>query len=436
MTRTLLLAALLVAGAVSAEPPRASRVEVTSDPEGAMVSVDGVERGLSPQTLWDLKPGPHLFVLSKEGYEPADFTEEVAEGACLQREVTLVPQKGLLLVTTEPAGCDLLVNDLSVGETPRLVTDLEVTKAHCLTLRKTGYLTQNLSVKFAGRTPAVRQVKMVLDSGNLVCSSRPEGAKVLVDGHEGGVTPFTVERLAKGVHTVEFTMEGYASERKTVEIAPGDERRVSAELKPLPGALEVTSRPRGVSVVLDGVSKGNAPLTLSNVPAGEHTIRGSASGCLPFEKTVYVKPGETAQVSLELESDSGTLEVKSNPAGAQLLLDGKPWGVTKAIGGQDASDVLRVDVPSGEHEITLRLSGYGDATKKVKIVRGESVSVSAKLRRKFVPDVEVRTVSGSCPGVLLSNTSEGVTIETSPGVSRSFRHSEIRELKFLTDVLQ
>lgn len=437
MKRLLALPFLFIVSVLVAEEPRTSRVDLTSVPEGAVVCVDGIDRGVTPLTLWDIRPGEHHLVFSLDGYEDASVEATVAEGSYVQRSATLQPKKGLLLVTSEPSNCELFVDDVPFGTTPRLVTELEVTKSHQLILRKSGYLPQRQTVKFDGRRPAVRQIAMTLDSGNVICASSPEGARVAVNGVDAGITPLTLERMPKGISTFEFTLNGYRSVKKTVEILPGDERRVSVELEPLPGEIRITSHPRGIKVYLDGQLKDNAPTTLKDVTVGEHRIKGVLSGYIDFEKTVEVRPGDSFEVDLRLDSDVGSLEVKSNPSGAQILLDGRQIGVTRALGGQETSETLRFDsIPSGEHEVTFRLTGYGDVVRKVKVERGESSSLSARLKRKFVPDVEVRTVSGTYPGVLLSNTSEGVTIETSPGVSRSFRHSDIRELNFLSDTLK
>lgn len=437
MKRMLLLAATVAVFTAFAERPAPSRVDLASQPEGAFVSVDGVPRGNAPLTLWDLEPGEHLFSFSLPEYENEDFTAEVVAGGCLQQNATLTPQKGLLLVVSEPADCDLLVDNLSLGTTPRLVTDLDVTQTHRLTLRKTGYLPQQISVKFTGRTPLVKQVKMMLDSGTLVCSSEPAGATVVVNGEERGVTPLTLERLPKGRSSVTFRLDGYQSATREVDLRPGDERNLSVALTPLPGEIQVTSDPRGARIYLDGKLRGNAPLKLSGLVQGEYLIRAEGQGLVPFEKTVYAKAGECVDVEMRLESDCGTLEVRSNPAGAQVLIDGRQWGVTRALGGQDASETLKLEnVPSGDHTVVLRLAGYADATRQVTVTRGGSVSVAAKLKRQFIPDVEVRTLSGAYRGVLLSNNADGVTIETSPGVSRSFRHADIRELNFLTDALK
>ena len=49
-----------------------SRVTITSQPSGASVIIDGMDRGTTPITLFDLTPGPHHLKYRLAGYEERD----------------------------------------------------------------------------------------------------------------------------------------------------------------------------------------------------------------------------------------------------------------------------------------------------------------------------------------------------------------------------
>ena len=63
--------------------------------------------------------------------------------------------------------------------------------------------------------------------------------------------------------------------------------------------------------------------------------------------------------------------------------------------------------------------------------KGKTVQVKGVLKRVFTPDIEVVTSSGTYRGVLISNTPEGVEVETSMGVTSRFLRNNIREINII-----
>ena len=134
------------------------------------------------------------------------------EGGVAQKNAVLSPEKGLLLVTTEPAGCDVSLDGLSFGKTPRLITSLDAKDAHRLLLQKPGYQPRQIEVKFNGRLPLVKHESLIVDSGTIEVTSDPAGAEVTVNGISRGVTPLKVTGVPKGRAVVKFRLEGFADE--------------------------------------------------------------------------------------------------------------------------------------------------------------------------------------------------------------------------------
>lgn len=70
--------------------------------------------------------------------------------------------------------------------------------------------------------------------GELVITSTPEGARVLVNGIGRGSAPVTVQHLAPGSYTIRFIHPGHASVTRQATISPERRRvRVSATLEPV-----------------------------------------------------------------------------------------------------------------------------------------------------------------------------------------------------------
>ena len=68
-----------------------------------------------------------------------------------------------------------------------------------------------------------------------------------------------------------------------------------------PGSLQVVSRPAGAQVFIDGRSVGKTPLSIADVPAGEHGIRLELPGFNRWSTTVDVKAGSPIRVTGSLE---------------------------------------------------------------------------------------------------------------------------------------
>lgn len=200
-------------------------------------------------------------------------------------------------------------------------------------------------------------------SGTAVLDSTPAGAEVVIDGKPAGTTPVALN-LPAGKHDIEFKLKA-ASRRQTVEITKGQETAVTINwnAKPL-GSLRVEARPLPARVMVDGKERGAAPLTLTDLPIGTHTVQiDTAEGSV--RRKVEVAEGRTESLSEEIFP--GWLHVSS------------PIEVTVVDGRQavqlDASN--RVLLKPGVHTIRIENRALEIAeTRQVTIEPGGTAKVS------------------------------------------------------------
>jgi tetratricopeptide (TPR) repeat protein len=97
-----------------------------------------------------------------------------------------------------------------------------------------------------------------------------------------------------------------------------------------------------------------------DLTAGEHTLTAARAGYRPVSQTVTIRPGETESVTITLERVTSTLRVTTLPAGVEVVLDGKPRGLTSpsADRGDPAASLTIEEVASGDHRIELRRACY------------------------------------------------------------------------------
>lgn len=195
----------------------------------------------------------------------------------------------------------------------------------------------------------------------------PAGARVFIDGEEQGQTP---ARLAvrPGDHVLEVRT-GEVSKTMPLSVAPGEELTRAFDLKMhlKPGRLDIRSSPAGAEVFLDGRHRGRAPLTLTDVTPGEHTVvvqRGTQSA----EQVVPVEAGGTTSVSLTLAEavaptsgrSAGVLAVRA-PVELDVYEGDRLLGTTRAG---------LIELPAGRRELVFANEEFGVRVERAVDVAG------------------------------------------------------------------
>ena len=411
------------------------RVNVTSQPSGATVIVDGMDRGTTPVTLFDLAPGRHHIKYRLAGYGEADrFVDTDREGPFIEKNVVLQEEKGILLVKTDPPGANIVIDGVTVGQTPRLVTHLAAKDTYNVKLRKAGYQEQLIQVRFDGRRPLVREETLVLASGTVNILSDPSGAEVTVNGIVRGTTPLLVRGVPRGRAVVKFRLAGFNEEVRELSINAGDVQTLSVPLKGQPGTLRLSSVPEGARFYLNDDPRGRGPLAIPGLKPGEYVVRAEMDGYGTMTKTVTIGNGVSAAEEFRLSNVMGRLEVCTHPIGAQVWLDGRLVGMTKSKDpAAEFSDILAIEnVLEGEHTLVVKKDGYSDLTRHPKVKNSQTTKQHhLRLARIFTPDIEIVTARGTYTGVLVANTADAIVIEVRMGITQSFARSEIRKVTFL-----
>ncbi len=226
-------------------------------------------------------------------------------------------------------------------------------------------------------SPVISSPGLSQKPGSIQVISFPQGAYVSVDGVPvNGYTPVTATGIVPGLHTVQVVKPGYADWAGNISVKPGLKSYVNAALKPLNGIISVQSSPTGGTVYIDNVSRGTTDVVIPDIPSGVHQVRVEKSGYLNWESTVAVSGGQTAFVKANLKSDSGSVQVYSNPQGGAVSLDGKTVATSPA---------LLNPVTSGSHTVTIKKAGYLKYSANVTIKPGDRKYLYAMLEKIPTP---------------------------------------------------
>ena len=139
------------------------------------------------------------------------------------------------------------------------------------------------------------------------------------------------------------------------------------------GSLVIISEPIGADVKVDDNPMGTTPLVLKDVPAGSYRIEVGLTHYETYQGEVDVKHQQMTEVREKLKPKPSALEVKSQPTGATIWMDGKKVGVTPYKATVTAD---------GEHEIILSAKEYGFKSQKVTVPPEGKQSVSITLEKQ------------------------------------------------------
>lgn len=132
--------------------------------------------------------------------------------------------------------------------------------------------------------------------GGLVIISRPEGAKVSLDGKEYGTTPTYAYPLDAGLHQIVIFKDGYNLYTEGVAVKPGLVDTFEVSLVRPVGTLIIGSDPQGAKVYLNGKYQGKANkdgLKIDNLISQSYNLELTFPGYRSTRKLLNVAMGES-----------------------------------------------------------------------------------------------------------------------------------------------
>lgn len=274
-------------------------------------------------------------------------------------------------IDSNPPGATIFVDGALHSERTGPTTKIRIPKGqHKIRLELEGYrpFEQTISITAAqkfvfplDRAPARLDIKYP------ATNDAARGAEIFVDGQPAGTVPQLVD-LPAGRHLVEVRKPGMKVYTEAVEVK-------SAETRPVWIILVSDTRTGGLivsadvpaEVVVDGQSKGQAPVVVDNLGEGEHVVevRRNEPGSPPWRQNVRVIGNQQLKVHANTAPPppaAGTLMVIVNVTDAQVQVD----GVSKGLGGQPIS------LPAGQHSITVTAKGHKPVTKVISVEAGRA----------------------------------------------------------------
>ncbi len=344
-------------------PELPGRINLSSNPQGAEVTIDGTKVGVTPLVEFPLQRGDYSVLLRREDYEDHQSMLAVSGKDQLESPVfELLPDWADVEITTAPPGATVIIGDTSTDyRTPATVPIPSGFQE--LTLKLVGYKAFTTDVDVIARTPiALPAVELEPADGLVTVITNPPGAGITANGQFFGESPAELALRPGKDYKIQIYRAGYAEVSRTVKASKG-ERTLRLDLQPLLGKVQIQVDPADATLTVDGrpFDSANRTLTLN---VGSHRIELSKPGYAGYQTTLQPKDGLTQQLKVKLltiaDARLAALQPKrTTGAGDELLLFKSgtiKMGASRREPGRRANEVL--------HEATLTRPFYV-ATKEV-----------------------------------------------------------------------
>jgi anti-sigma regulatory factor (Ser/Thr protein kinase) len=332
--------------------PGKGTLEVTADPSGAVIYVDGARRGeASPRLrIPELDAATrHTVAARLPGHKEAQQLVDIGAGRIQRVKLTLGKGRGRVKLSSTPPRARIILEGRPTGlETPAELDDLEVGRPHAVKLERAGC--KSTATTLVASTEEVRKVHVDLpvasDHTRLSFQTTPPGAKLFINEVDTGqVTPisrYTVRagqryRLKLAVPgrvpwEQEYSAKGGAHFERKVELFEG-------------GLLTLNTNVKARLFVGDGFSIA-LPAQRRPVPSGSHRAR--VRGDAPYVDATFnleITAGELTTKRLDfgfVATKQYAIKVERRTVSKIALMPGKHTVVLVDRSGRTRSEPVEI----------------------------------------------------------------------------------------------
>jgi PEGA domain len=288
---------------------------------------------------------------------------------------TIVEQQQLksqwLVISSDPAGADVYVDDKHAGQTPFHQEFLE--GKHSYRIAKELYHPEAGQLKLSS-TEGTKSLDLQLrpNFGFAQIKAIPEeGANVQIDGIIlNKKTPFKTERIKSGTHQIHLSHEFYNEIQEDFIVSDGETTNLNYNMVPRFADVVLQSTP-SAEIYVDGQKVGSGTYS-SRMLEGTYKIEFKKPMYHDHTETIDIVAGQAKTINPSLKPAFAAISIQSSPEqGAQVSVDGNPSG--------KITPCTLEQLPGGEHMISLRKDWYEPKQIKIQVIDGEGQTINAEL---------------------------------------------------------
>jgi hypothetical protein len=203
------------------------RLEVTSEPNGATVNVDGTPRGVTPLVLPAVAPGPHQIVIGNgDGAVTRNVRISAGTTATVVASVALAGSAAGWASIRSPIDLQILENGKLIGTTSAERVMVPVGRHNLELVNDTYGFRTSVTVQIAAGQTVTNTLTM--PNGSLSINALP-WADVIIDGKAQGTTPLGNLSVPIGSHEIVWRHPTLGERKQTVVVTARTPVRVAVD---------------------------------------------------------------------------------------------------------------------------------------------------------------------------------------------------------------
>lgn len=207
--------------------------------------------------------------------------------------------------------------------------------------------------------------------GMAVFNIKPSNALLLIDGQvaDGSGGAYSLS-LPYGTHYYTVKLKDFSINNQVVHIDK-NAKTINVDLTEFFAKLDITCRTGDAEISVNGEQKGIGKWGGMVIP-GSYVIEASKDGCHSQTRQIVLTDNDTQAIDFSaLKTITGSLCVDYEPAGSDVLLNGKKVGVTPLVLNE---------LPVGEYQLEIWKEYYVKEFFNVKIAEDQEWKESGKLK--------------------------------------------------------
>jgi len=343
-------------------------IQIRPEPDNFDIEGGFLKFNLADRHL--LLPGNYFVIAQKQGYRLLKEMIEVNEEQTQEKKFSLQILPGYLNLSIHPlVKAELVIDGEKINNVPSKAIELSAGK-HIIAVDSERYLhfQTDFVTEGKGKTQKLA-INLIPKWAPISIASDPSGASIWIDDKEKGLTPLTVDIL-DGVHTLKAQLEGYSLEQLELVVKANQPQTIpKIFLKKADGKLSVNSSPRGATVTVDGIYRGQTPLDLSLISEADHRVVLTKTGHESTIRTINIEPAKQAKLDIKMVPKLGYVMLNVTPSGGRIYVDGKQIKSTQG----------KIRLSAIPHTLEIKKKGYQNFKTQITPSTVFTKEISAKL---------------------------------------------------------
>jgi len=293
-------------------PKSFGSIEIKSDPSGANILIDGIEKGKTPVNIGNIESGIHSLIISYPGYERLQKRVMVEDGKLLEVSEYLVPMTGSLTILSEPVGAMVYLDNVQKDVTPCNIDDIPI-RDYIVELKLKDYqtITKRVTVQYGENT--TQKISLEPLPGKLNLFTNPVESTIIINNkkYKSNTSGLLSIEIPVGRYDIKASKNGYEDFRKKVYVKANALETIDIFLKKLPagissnpdmGFLSVNTFNGETKLTIPGIKDvQRLPLQYFELKYGNYNLKAFGEGLESKSFKVNIDRQKTTNIDINLE---------------------------------------------------------------------------------------------------------------------------------------